>query len=50
MARTGQKPAQIPQASQLLRRMTNWRRASTIAERGHTSSQAPQLTQLALIV
>ena len=50
MARTGQNPAQIPQESQLLRRMTNCRRASTIAERGQTSSQTPQLMHLALMV
>ena len=50
MARAGQYPTQIPQASQPLRRMTNWRFASTIAERGQTSSQTPQLMQRALIV
>lgn len=50
IARTGQKPAQMPQASQLLRRMTNCRRASMMAERGQTSSQTPQLMHRALIV
>ena len=50
MARAGQNPTQIPQLSQPLRRMTNWRFASTMAERGHTASHAPQFMQLALIV
>lgn len=40
----------MPQLSQPLRRMTNWRFASTMAERGQTSSQTPQLMQLALMV
>ncbi len=40
----------MPQLSQPLRRMTNWRFASTMAERGQTSSQTPQFMQFALIV
>jgi hypothetical protein len=50
MARAGQNPTQMPQLSQPLRRMTNWRFASTIAERGHTPSQAPQFMQFAVMV